>query len=281
MTGRRPDAAALLAAGVARLAAAGIADAPRDARRLMAHALGLTPDRLALHLRDSVDPAARARFDAAIAARARRQPVSQITGRRRFWGRDFTVTSDVLDPRPETETLIAAALQRPATRLLDLGTGSGCILLTLLAEWPGATGTGTDISDAALAVAADNARALGVADRASLIRADWTRGLTGPFDLIVSNPPYIAAGDLPGLAPEVRDWEPHGALSPGADGLAAYSAILPALPALLAPGGRVLLEIGPSQGAAVAALSRAAGLARTTVLPDMDGRDRVVSAHAP
>lgn len=279
MTEAPTDAAALLAAGVARLAAAGIDDAPRDARRLLAHALSIAPDRLALHLRDPADDAACARFDAAIAARARRQPVSQITGRRRFWGRDFAVTRDVLDPRPDTETLVAAALDRPAARILDLGTGSGCILLTLLAEWPHARGTGTDISNAALAVAAANATSLGVADRTSLVRADWTAGLVGPFDLIVSNPPYIAADELPGLAPDVRDWEPPGALSPGPDGLAAYRAILPALPALLAPGGRVLLEIGPTQGEAVAALARAAGLGGIVVLPDMDGRDRVVSAQ--
>jgi release factor glutamine methyltransferase len=274
------DAASALAAGTSRLAAAGIDGAAGDARRLMAHALGIAPDRLALHLRDALDRDARARFDAAIAARVRRQPVSQITGRRRFWGRDFGVTGDVLDPRPETETLVAAALQHaPAARVLDLGTGSGCILLTLLSEWPHARGTGTDISDAALAVAAANARALGVADRAALLRADWTDGVTGPFDLIVSNPPYIAADEMAALAPEVRDWEPPGALTPGGDGLAVYRAILPALPGLLAPAGRVFLEIGPTQSAAVCALARAAGLAGTAILTDMDGRDRVVCAQ--
>jgi release factor glutamine methyltransferase len=273
------DAAALLSLGVARLTDAGIDDAPRDTRRLLAHALGIAPDRLALHLRDPVDAAAQARFDGVIAARARRQPVAQIIGRRRFWGRDFAVTRDVLDPRPDTETLIAAALDRRASRILDLGTGSGCILLTLLAEWPDAQGKGTDMSAAALTVAAQNARSLGVADRATLIRANWTDMITGTFDLVVSNPPYIAADELPGLAPDVRDWEPHAALSPGPDGLAAYRAILPALPRLLAANARVLLEIGPTQGGAVAALARAAGFGRIAVLKDMDGRDRVVSAQ--
>lgn len=281
--GSPATAAQALATGVARLAAGGLDDAGRDARRLLAHALGVGPDRLALHLRDPVDPAAAARFEAAIAARLRRQPVAQITGRRQFWGRGFAVTPDVLDPRPETETLVAAALARPAVRVLDLGTGSGCILLTLLAEWPCATGLGTDLSAPALAVAAANAAALGLAGRADLRRGDWTGCIDaasdGPFDLIVSNPPYIAAADMAGLAPDVRDWEPHGALTPGGDGLAAYRAILPALPALLAPGGRVLLEIGAAQGAAVAAIARAAGLARIAVLPDMDGRDRVVAAQ--
>ncbi len=269
--------------GVARLAGGGVDDAGRDARRLMAHALGVVPDRLALHLRDAMTPAAAARFDAAIAARMRRQPVAQITGQRRFWGRGFAVTPDVLDPRPETETLVAAALARPAARLLDLGTGSGCILLTLLAEWPDATGIGTDISAPALAVAAANAAALGLTDRATLRQGDWTgcidAGGDGPFDLIVSNPPYIAAAEMARLAPDVRDWEPHGALSPGGDGLAAYRAILPAVAGLLAPGGRVLLEIGPAQGAAVTGIARAAGLREIAILRDMDGRDRVVAAQ--
>ena len=272
-----------LAAGIARLAAGGLDDAGRDGRRLLAHALGVGPDRLALHLRDPIAPDAAARFDAAIAARSRRQPVAQITGQRAFWGRMFAVTHDVLDPRPETETLVAAALARPAARVLDLGTGSGCILLTLLAEWPQAAGIGTDVSGPALAVAADNAAALGLADRTTLRQGDWTGCIDaardGPFDLIVSNPPYIAAAEMAGLAPDVRDWEPPGALSPGGDGLAAYRAILPAVPRLLAPGGRVLLEIGPSQAASVTDIARAAGLCRIDVLRDMDGRDRVVAAQ--
>ena len=209
--------------------------------------------------------------------------MAQITGQRAFWGRMFAVARDVLDPRPETETLVAAALARPAARVLDLGTGSGCILLTLLAEWPQAAGIGTDASGPALAVAADNAAALGLADRTTLRQGDWTGCIDvardGPFDLIVSNPPYIAAAEMAGLAPDVRDWEPPGALSPGGDGLAAYRAILPAVPRLLAPGGLVLLEIGPSQAASVTDIARAAGLCRIDVLRDMDGRDRVVAAQ--
>ena len=276
-------AAQALTAGIARLVAVGLDDAARDGRRLMAHALGVAPDRLALHLRDPLDASGAARFDAAISARARRQPVAQIIGQRLFWGRSFAVTPDVLDPRPETETLIAAALDRPAARVLDLGTGSGCILLTLLAEWPHATGIGTDISRPALAVAAVNARALGLTDRATLRQGDWTTCIDatgdGRFDLIVSNPPYIAAAEMSALAPDVRDWEPPGALSPGGDGLLAYRAILPDVAAFLAPGGRVLLEIGPTQGAPVAAIARAAGLTCIAILPDMDGRDRVVAAQ--
>jgi len=272
-------AAGALRAAVARLTAAGVEGAARDARLLLAEAMGLAPDRLGLHLSEPLAPAAAARFEAFVTDRARRCPVAQILGRRLFWGRAFRVTSDTLDPRPETEALIAAALEEPFARLLDLGTGTGCILLSLLAERPGATGLGTDISAAALAVAAENARALGLADRAALRRGDWFDGVAGPFDLIVSNPPYIAAAEMPGLAPEVRDWEPAGALSPGGDGLAAYRAILGALPAHLAPGGRLMLEIGAAQGPAVAALCRAAGLDAVRVLPDLDGRDRVVTAR--
>ena len=272
-------AAEALRAAVARLTAAGIEGAARDARLLLAEAMGLAPDRLSLHLAEPLAAAAAARFEGFVAERARRRPVAQILGRRLFWGRAFRVTSDTLDPRPETEALIAAALEEPFARLLDLGTGTGCILLTLLSERPGATGVGTDISAAALAVAADNARALGVADRTELRQADWFDGVAGPFDLIVSNPPYIAGDEIAGLAPEVRDWEPAAALSPGGDGLAAYRAIVADAPGHLAPGGRLLLEIGAAQGSAVAALCRAAGFGDIRVLPDLDGRDRVVAAR--
>lgn len=274
-------AAQALARAIAHLRAAGLPDPARDARRLLAHALDLAPDRLTLHLPDPMPPAAQARLDAALTARAQHQPVSQIIGGRLFWGRWFTVTRDVLDPRPDTETLIAAALERPASRVLDLGTGSGCILLTLLAEWPDATGLGIDASPGALAVARRNADALGLTGRATLAQGDWASGLAGPFDLIVSNPPYVTAAEMAALAPDVRLWEPAMALSPGGDGLAAYRTLLPQLPALLAPGGRVLLEIGPAQGEAVTALARAAGFGQVRVLTDLDGRDRVVFAQKP
>lgn len=274
-------AAEALRAAVTRLGAAGVDDPARDARALLAHAMGIAPDRLTLSLADPLTDAAAARFSAAVAARAARQPVSQITGQRLFWGRTFRVTGDVLDPRPETETLVAAALSRPFATMLDLGTGSGAILLSCLGDRPGARGTGTDISASALAVARQNAEALGLADRATFLRADWFDGITGRFDLIVANPPYIAADEMAALAPEVRDWEPHLALTLGGDGLDAYRAIARDAPSHLLPGGRLLVEIGPTQGAAVAGLFAAAGLAAVTVLPDLDGRPRVVSAEKP
>lgn len=268
-----------LAAAIGRLRAAGVEDAARDARRLLAHALGVAADRLTLHLAEGMTPAQVAAFDAAIAARAARQPVSQITGERLFWGRSFRVTRDTLDPRPETETLIAAALDRPFERVLDLGTGTGCILLTLLAERPGATGVGVDISAGALAVARDNAARVGVSGRVELVRSDWFSDVTGRFDLIVSNPPYIAADEMASLAPEVAEWEPHLALTPGGDGLDAYRAIAAGAAAHMARGARLVVEIGPTQAGGVAAMFAEAGLANIAVHCDLDGRDRCVSAE--
>lgn len=262
----------------ARLEAGGIEGAGRDARHLVAHVLGVAYGRLTLHLADAVDAG---RLEPLVAARLCRQPMSQILGVRLFWGREFRVTVDVLDPRPETEVLVALALREGFARVLDLGTGSGAILLSLLAERPGTTGLGSDLSAAALAVARGNAAALGLAGRAAFHQADWFAGLDGRFDLIVSNPPYVAEAEMAGLAPEVRDWEPHLALTPGGDGLDAYRAIAAGVRGHLTPGGRLMVEIGPTQGLAVTGLFLAAGLVEVAVHPDLDGRDRVVSATAP
>lgn len=260
---------------------AGIEDGSRDARVLLAHALGIGHDRLTLKLQDEMTAPQEALYASALAARVARQPVAQITGRRLFWGLSFRVTRDTLDPRPETETLVAEALRVPFLKLLDLGTGTGCILLSCLNGMPMARGLGTDISDAALQVAVGNTRDLGLEARARFRKSDWFANVTGAYDLIVSNPPYIAEAEMPGLAPEVRDWEPHLALTPGGDGLDPYRIIARGASARLMPGGRLLVEIGPTQGATVSALFRAAGLDRVRVLPDMDGRDRVVVAVKP
>jgi len=268
-----------LRAAIPRLREAGIADAARDARRLLAHAMGIGHDRLTLHLGDDLDPAVIAALEPLIAARLRHQPIAQIIGQRLFWGRPFLVTPDVLDPRPETEVLVAAALSGPFARLLDLGTGSGCILLTLLLEHPSATGLGIDLSAAALAVAEQNRQRFSLQTRATLQQGNWFDAGLGLFDLIVSNPPYIAADEMAGLARDVREWEPAMALTPGGDGLDAYRAITAGAAAHLVPGGRLMVETGPTQGPAVAAMMRAAGLHRVVLLPDLDGRDRVVSGH--
>ena len=270
-----------LRAATQRLTAAGIAGANGDARALLAHAIGIAPDRLTLHLPDPLLADAQARFDASLTARESRQPVAQIVGHRLFWGHRFKVTQDTLDPRPETEVLVAEALSRPFLKLLDLGTGTGCILLSCLAGNPMAVGVGSDISSAALAVTQTNAETLGLVARVRLIQSDWLKAIPGRFDLIASNPPYIAAAEMAGLAPDVLDHEPHLALTPGGDGLDAYRAIAAGAPARLISGGRLLLEIGPTQGAAVSALLAAQGLQNIRILPDFDGRDRVVCAQKP
>ncbi len=273
---------ALLAAATRRLAQAGIADAGRDARRLLAHALNVPAGRLTLFLPEPVAPERAASFEALVTRRAAREPVSHLIGRRQFYGRDFLVNADVLDPRPETEILIESALSAPFDTVLDLGTGSGCILLTLLAECEGATGLGTDLSDAALDVAFWNRNALRLETRAALAGGNWYGAVPADaprFDLIVSNPPYIAAHEMPGLSPEVREHEPRMALTDEGDGLAAYRAITEGAPRHMAPGARLLVEIGPTQGADVSALFKAAGLRDIAVLGDLDGRDRVVSGR--
>ncbi len=269
-----------LRAAIPRLVAAGIPDAPRDARALLAHATGIAPDRLTLHLADPLPDAALRMFDAAITRRAAREPVSHITGQRLFWGRSFRVTPATLDPRPETEILVQKALAEPFDRILDLGTGTGCILISCLADWATASGIGTDIHAPTLAVAAANAQTHGLAGRAEFLPSDWFADVPGTFDLIVSNPPYIADAEMSALSPEVAH-EPRRALTPGGDGLAAYRAIAAGAPAHLAPGGRLLVEIGPTQASAVIALFAEQGLTDLHVLPDLDGRDRVVAARRP
>lgn len=274
----------LLARATAELVAAGVPDGGRDARRLLAHVLKVPPGRLTLFLPEPVAPELTVIYNALVARRAERVPVSHLTGRRLFYGREFLVTPEVLDPRPETETLIEAALAEPFGSVLDLGTGSGCILLTLLAEREAAIGVGTDLSEAALNVAFWNRNALKLEPRAALETGSWYEPLAGmneQFDLIVSNPPYIALDEMPGLAPEVRDHEPRMALTDEGDGLSCYRTIVAGHAPWLAAGGRLMVEIGPSQGAAVSELMTRAGLRDVRVISDLDGRDRVVSATAP
>ena len=242
----------------ALLTAAGVEGAAGDVSRLRAAA---TDD---------------AEFAALVHRRAAREPVSHLLGRRAFWNHEFLVTPAVLDPRPDTETLVEAALAEPFATVLDLGTGSGCILLSLLDERPDATGVGTDLSEAALEVARRNAARLDAGRRATWLRSDWLVDVTGHFDLVVSNPPYIAEAEMADLSPEVLH-EPRLALTPGGDGLDAYRILTRDAPEHLAPGGRLIVEIGAGQGPAVAALFAAAGLARIVVLEDLNGRKRVVS----
>ncbi|SOB99686.1 peptide chain release factor N(5)-glutamine methyltransferase [Rhodobacter maris] len=267
--------------GMRQLEGAGIAGASTDARRLLAHALDLPAERLFRAVNDELPEERHKRYLKYLAAREARQPVAQIIGHRAFWKHEFRVTRDTLDPRPETELLVEVALEAPFARLLDLGTGTGCVLLSLLAERPEARGVATDISEAALQVAQENAARLSLADRARFIHSDWFHGVEGRFDLIVSNPPYITEAEMGNLAPEVRDWEPHQALTPGGDGLGAYRAIAFGAFARLKPGGRLAVEIGPTQGAAVSAMLAAQGFDAPRLRQDLGGRDRVVLAHRP
>ncbi|MGV8953497.1 MAG: peptide chain release factor N(5)-glutamine methyltransferase [Cypionkella sp.] len=274
-------AAQALRMAVQQLAAGGIEGGARDARVLLAYAMQIAPDRLTLHLPDALEPLAESEFDRVVQARLQHQPVAQIIGQRLFWGRPFKVTQDTLDPRPETEILVQAALQAKFTHVLDLGTGTGCVLLSLLADMPQAQGVGTDLSLAALEVAAFNAANLGLVDRATLQRADWFQGVTGRFDLIVSNPPYISASEMLDLSQDVMMWEPHLALSPGGDGLDPYRSISAGAGAFMVSGGRLMFEIGPTQADAVTTMLIDAGFQNISVMQDLDGRDRVVAAQKP
>lgn len=274
-----------LAAAASRLAAAGIAQARLDARVLAIAALGLTREALLAHGDRRIEPAAAARFDDYVARRLRGEPVARILGRKEFWSLEFEISPETLVPRPESETVIDAALAVfPASQatlaVLDLGTGSGCLLLAVLSERPRAHGLGIDISEGAIAVAQRNARKLGLAARSRFAVADFTGGLAGVtterFDLVLSNPPYIAEGEIAGLDREVAQYEPRAALAGGADGLAAYRALAPRLAALLTPYGHALLEIGQGQAAAVSAIMAGHGLDLRAQHTDLAGISRVL-----
>ena len=216
------------------------------------------------------------------ARRLASEPVSRILGRREFWGLALAIGPDVLDPRPETEGLVASILDGVGGRraaplkILDLGTGSGAILAALLRELPGASGIGIDRSHAACAIASRNLRTLGLADRGAILCGNWGDAIGGRFDIVVSNPPYIVTREIASLAADVRDFDPHGALDGGVDGLAAYRAIAPRLPMLLAIGGIAALECGTGQGFDVRSLLVDAGLAAPAVYRDLAGHDRIV-----
>ena len=283
-------AGALTIAGARRAWAAkfrecGIESPELDARILVGHALGLDHAALAATPSRRLNASEHQVVASLAHRRLAREPVARIVGVKEFWSLPLGVSAATLVPRPETETVVEAALDvierrgarsRPL-RIADLGTGSGAILLALLSELPAACGIGTDLSAAALRVARDNARRLGV-DGARFVACDMAAALRGPFDLIVSNPPYIASAEIAGLAPEVRDFDPRAALDGGPDGLAFYRAIAAAAPARLAPGGVLIVELGPGQAAAVAALFAAAGLAPAMPRHDLSGVPRALCA---
>ena len=266
----------------ARLQAAGLNGPVIDARLLVEAAADATRVDIVTDPHRLLTPEQEAKLDSYLSRREHREPVSHILGRKGFWKIMLNVTSDVLTPRPDTETVVEFSLrefpEHAAWSILDLGVGSGAILLALLAERPAARGLGIDISEDALAVARDNAAALGLAGRMALLRSDWTAGLgENLFDLVVSNPPYIANHVIETLEPEVRDHEPRIALEGGPDGLDHYRVLAPEILRVLKPGGRFAVEIGYDQKAEVEALFRAAGAQGVQTIRDLSDRDRVVA----
>ncbi len=280
-----PRLGELLAEAASTLAAAGLDSPRREARALFA---ALLPEgSAALYDRSlAVDPALLLALRAATARRAAREPLARILGRREFWSLDFQLVPETLVPRPDSETLIGTALgelplrDRPY-RFLDLGTGSGCLLLALLSEYPGAWGLGVDLSEPALGQARRNAAALGLEGRAAFALSDWGSGLAGAFDLVASNPPYIRRAELAGLEPEVTLHDPLLALDGGPDGLQAYRALVPQAARLLAPGGLLALEFGEGQAESLAAIVAAEGFGACRLHADLGGRPRVLCARSP
>lgn len=264
-----------------KLAAAGVEDARDEARRLLAAAGPLSSTRLITGLQDDQPIDEAERFNAFVSRRVAREPLSHIVGTVGFWTLDLEVGADVLTPRADTETIVEAALEavsdRPApVRLLDIGTGSGAIILALLDELPNASGLATDISADALDTARRNADRNGLTDRVRFVRTFWADGVEGAFDLLVSNPPYIASGVIETLEPEVRDYEPRLALDGGPDGLGPYPHLLAEAKRLLRVGGQAVFEIGYDQGEAALRLARAAGAVSASLRRDLAGHDRAL-----
>jgi release factor glutamine methyltransferase len=269
-----------------RLSALGVEEARLDLLYLAERAFGVPVSRL--RRPDGLVGTAEqvAAFNALVDRRAAREPVQRILGDWEFWGLTLALGPETLIPRPDTETLVEAVLKAcpdrgRAWRILDLGTGTGAILLALLSEYPAAFGVGVDLSPDAAAVARGNARSLGLSVRGVFMAGSWVDALSGSFDIILSNPPYIPDADIAGLAPEVARFEPWRALAGGADGLDPYRHLVQVLPALLSPGGIVGFEHGADQGSAVADLMRGAGFGEVVTLQDLGGRDRVALGRGP
>ena len=268
------------------LETAGIDGPVLDARLLLEAAAAATRSDILTDPHRALSVEQSAILDGYLERRLAREPVSHILGRKGFWTIELKVTPDVLTPRPDTETIVGAVLKTlkedGVADILDLGSGSGAILLAILAERPLAHGVGVDISPEALEVARENAALLKLDDRASFLHASWTEGQPdAAFDIVVSNPPYIPTADIAGLEPEVAEREPHLALDGGPDGLDAYRALAPEILRVLKPGGLFALEIGHDQGKSVESLMNQAGAEAVQVLSDLGGRDRAVFGRRP
>jgi len=268
-----------------RLASSGVENPELDVRLLMRHVLGWSDVKIFSNYNHVLSDAEVKSLNEVIARRMAREPVSRIVGRRGFWNAEFKVSAHTLDPRPDSEALIELALKTvspPPQRILDLGTGSACLLLTLLEEWPAATGLGLDVSAGAIETAKENAAALQLSERANFLASDWAHyAPDAPFDLVVSNPPYITDEEMAALAPEVAQYDPVLALAGGADGLDAYRSIVPLLQKFLKPGGWVFFEIGHAQASSVKSLLAEAGFTMIQSATDLGESDRVVAAKRP
>jgi release factor glutamine methyltransferase len=271
-----------------QLAEAGIDTALLDARLLVAHALHASPETLVRDSARALSSGEISAIETLLARRVKREPMSQILGSRGFWRDEFLVTKDVLTPRPDSETMIEALLQLRPNReamhqVLDLGTGSGCLLLSALREYPQSHGLGLDISAAALSVARANARALQLDTRARFEESDWCAALTENFcaDIVLSNPPYIPAREISSLAPEVKNYDPSLALDGGEDGLECYRKIFSQLSLYLSPHALILLEVGAGQANEVAEIGRTNGMKLIQMFPDLAGQMRVVAFELP
>jgi release factor glutamine methyltransferase len=268
-----------VAAAAAQLAAAGIESPRHEARLLVQLAADLDAAAVLGYPERALGPAAQNRFDRLLARRVAREPFSRLVGRREFWSRDFALSADTLDPRPDSETLIEAVLDRlpdrgAALSLLDLGTGTGCLLLALLSELPHASGFGTDLVPGAVSLARANALSIGLESRAFFAVSDWGAALAGGFDVVICNPPYIASAAIAGLAPEVVRFDPPAALDGGPDGLGAYRALAPQMTRLLRASGFACIELGDGQTHAAAEIFRRHGLVIGGVHRDLAGVER-------
>ena len=265
------------------LKAAGIDSPRRDARVLLGHVLQWPTQTVSMRMDIFLMPDQESVFKALVDKRAERQPISQIVGKRGFWTLDLAVTQDTLDPRPDSEVLIETLLdhgpddRNQPMRILDFGTGTGCLLLAVLSEFPAAFGVGVDISPQALLVARSNAACCSLAERARFLLSRWGDALDGmSFDIIIANPPYIPDGEIDGLEPEVSRWEPRLALAGGPDGLDCYRQIMPYVSNLLTPGGLMVFEVGQGQALDVARFGGDSGLTLLEIRKDLGGVERCV-----
>lgn len=268
----------------ARLAAAGVEHPALEARILLAHALGREENFPLVAPQKILTEEQHKLLNNIINRRERHEPIAYILGKKEFWSLDFLVTRDTLIPRPDSETLVEAVLAEIKDRAfplrwLEFGAGTGCLLISVLKELPDSTGVGVDISAGALNVARENARRLGVADRARFVQSDWGAALDGEFDVVISNPPYVRSGEVERLMPDVARYEPHLALSGGEDGLDAYRAIAEDAARLLAGGGLLALEIGIGQEEEVKEILRGEGMHAFRTAPDLAGTPRCVLAR--